>query len=233
MKRILVCMLALMMLHSAVLAEAPAPSRTPNILIAYFTRLDNTNATLDEIVQGGGPYGEIGTSWADADLDAIASASITIMNDEVRGNTQAVAEMIAAQLGGELFSIQTVDTYPVDYDTLIDQGGEEGGRAVRPTLKNTVENMEAYDIVFIGFPNWWGDMPMAVYTFLESYDFTGKTIIPFATSASSGLARTASTMREMLQGADVIENGLHVRMYDVAASQQAIHDWLAELDLAQ
>ena len=96
-----------------------------NILIAYFIRLDNTDATLDEIAQGGGPYGSLGDSWESSDMDAIASASITLMDGEAKGNVEAMAQMIGSLTGGDLFSIRTVQKYPVNYDELINVGGEE------------------------------------------------------------------------------------------------------------
>lgn len=200
-----------------------------NILIAYFTRLDNTDADLDTIVQGGGPYGEIGNSYADADLDAISSASITIRNAEAEGNTQAAARMIQELTGGELFSIRTTESYPVDYDELIDLGGEERSSGKRPELAAQIEDMDQYDIVFLGFPNWWHDMPMALYSFLESCDLTGKTVIPFATSAGSGFSDTIAAIQELQPGADVEENGLHIPMREAAGAEGRIEEWLREL----
>lgn len=179
------------------LQESQTGTGEQNILIAYFTRLDNTDATLDEIVQGGGPYGSLGDSLEDADVDAIASASITMMDGEAQGNVETMAQMIAAVTGGDLFSIQTAQKYPVNYDELIDLGGEEKSQGVRPELAAHVNNMEQYDVIFLGYPNWWYDMPMALYSFLEEYDFAGKTIIPFATSADSGFSGTISTIQEM------------------------------------
>lgn len=199
------------------------------ILIAYFTRLDNTDATLEEILQGGGPYGSLGSSLEDADVDAIASASITLVDDEARGNVETLAQMIQSATDGELFSIQTVASYPVDYDTLIDQGGDEKSRDVRPELATRVESMEDYDVVFIGFPNWWYDMPMAVYSFLETYDFSGKTVVPFASSAGSGFSGAIETLTELLPGANVIENGLHIPMGDVYGAQTEVESWIAEM----
>lgn len=201
------------------------------ILIAYFTRLDNTEATLEEILQGGGPYGPIGNSLEDADVDAIASASITPVDGEAQGNVETLAQMIQANTGGELFSIQTEESYPVDYDTLIDQGGDENAEEARPSLATHVDNLEDYDIIFLGFPNWWYDMPMAVYSFLEEYDFSGKTVIPFASSAGSGFSGTIGTLQEMLPGATVIENGLHVPMREVAGAQSTVTSWISELNL--
>lgn len=132
-------------------AEEPH-SEEGGVLIAYFTRLDNTDAELDEIIRGGGPYGELGNSMEDADLDAVSSASITIYDGQVQGNTQTIAQMIQEQTGGDLFSIRTEEQYPADYDELIDIGGEEEAEDVRPELISHVENMEDYEIVFRASP---------------------------------------------------------------------------------
>lgn len=202
-----------------------------NILIAYFTRLDNTDASLEEILQGGGPYGPIGTSFKDADMDAISSASIQVIEGEVQGSTEAVARMIQECTGGDLFSVQTVQDYPVDYDTLIDQGGEERNQKARPELAKLVEQMQDYDVVFLGFPNWWYDMPMGMYSFLENHDFAGKRVIPFVTSASSGFSDTIKTMQEMLPDAEIEKEGLAVRMGDVAGARTLVEEWINRLDL--
>lgn len=100
-------------------------------MIAYFTRLDNADGEIDDIIRGGGPYGEIGDSLEDADMDVVSSASITIYNDQIQGNTQIIAQMIQENVGGDLFSIRTKEQYPADYDELIDLGGEEA-EDVRP-----------------------------------------------------------------------------------------------------
>ena len=210
---------------------APAPAAEGRTLVAYFTRLDNTDATLDEIVQGGGPYGAVGDSLETADVDALSSASITVVDGQPQGNVQTLAQYIAAATGGELFSIQTEQSYPVDYDTLIDQGGEERRQSARPALSTQVEDMAAYDVVFLGFPNWWGDMPMAVYRFLEEYDLSGKTVIPFAASAGSGFSDTIAALGAAQPNAIVVDRGLHIPMREVAQSEPQVRDWLAELGL--
>ena len=209
--------------------EEEPNSEEGGVLIAYFTRFDNTDAELDEIIRGGGPYGELGNSMDDADLDAVSSASITIYDGQVQGNTQTIARMIQEQTGGDLFSIRAEEKYPADYDELIDIGGEEEAEDIRPELISHVENMEDYEIVFLGFPNWWSDMPMAVYSFLEEYDFTGKTVIPFAVTAGSGFSDTISTISDLLPEADVVEDGLHIPMEETADAQSQVEEWLAGL----
>ncbi len=200
-----------------------------NILLAYFTRLDNTDGGIDTIIQGGGPYGSLDDSLEGADIDAISSASIQLEGSEVYGNTETLARMLQKHLGGDLFSIQTVQAYPTDYDALIDQGGEEKNQTARPELRTHVENMESYDVVFIGFPNWWNDMPMPVYSFLEEYDFSGKTVIPFSTSAGSGFSGTVGTIREMLPDAAVVTDGLHIPMGNEAEADEEVAGWVGSL----
>lgn len=136
-------------------------------------------------------------------------------------------------MGGELFSIQTVQDYPADYDTLIDQGGEEKNREARPELESHVEDMDKYDVVFLGFPNWWYDMPMPVYSFLEEYDFSGKTVIPFATSAGSGFSGTIETLQKMMPDAEIIGEGLHIPMRNVSGADEEVADWLKEIGMLQ
>lgn len=189
------------------------------ILIAYFTRLDNTDGGIDTVIQGGGPYGALGDSLEGADIDAISSASIQLDGSEVYGNTEMLAMMIQKHLGGDLFSIQTVQAYPADYDALIDQGGEEKNQAARPELKTHVENMETYDVVLLGFPKlvWWYTAPTIIKTFLEAYDFGGKIIVPFATSGGSGLGKTAETLQEVVPAATVMDGRLLNGKQDTAA----------------
>lgn len=102
------------------------------------------------------------------------------------GNTEKMAQTIQEEIGGDLFQIEPAVPYTDDYDALLDIAQQEQADNARPELAAQVENWDSYEAVFVGFPNWWSDAPMAVYTFLESYDFSGKTLIPFNTSASGG-----------------------------------------------
>lgn len=148
-----------------------------------------------------------------------------------KGNTEIVAEMIAEQTGGELFRIETVIPYPEDYSACTDVAQQEQRDNARPELTAAVDDFDSYDVVFIGYPIWWGDMPMAVYTFLESYDFTGKTIVPFATHEGSGLSSTESSIAGICSGAEVLE-GLAIRGSIAQNSQEEAKDdvvsWLRE-----
>lgn len=147
-----------------------------------------------------------------------------------KGNTQIVAEMIAEETGAELFHIERAETYPDTYDELTQAAKEELG--TRPELSETVDHWSDYNIVFIGYPIWWGDMPMPVYTFLEYYDFTGKTVIPFDTNGGSGLADTVSAIKKACPGATV-RDGLAVSGKEAQTepdkAKSEVQDWLKEL----
>lgn len=145
------------------------------------------------------------------------------------GNTSIIAHMIAEETGADLFSIEAVTPYPTSYDVLLDVSRAEMDEAARPEIRDRVENMEEYDIVFIGYPNWWGDMPSIVYNFLESYDFSGKVILPFCTHGGSGLSGTVRTISSMLPDSEV-RSGLAVRgteaQNDRSAARSAVESYL-------
>ena len=146
-----------------------------------------------------------------------------------KGNTQIVAEYIADEVGADSFHIETVTPYPADYDDCCDVAKQELADKARPEIKGGVENMEQYDIVFLGYPIWWGDMPMAVYTFMDSYDFSDKVVIPFNTHEGSGESGTYSAIASYLPDAQVLD-GMAIRGQTAqefsSDTQQAVRDWL-------
>ena len=150
-----------------------------------------------------------------------------------KGNTHIIAEMIAEETGADLFEIQPVNPYPDTYDACTDVAKKEQNENARPEFVGSVDNMEQYDTVFIGYPIWWGDLPMVVYTFLESYDFSGKTVIPFCTHEGSGLSGTDRKVANACPGATVLD-GLAIRG-SVAQNKQSdaksdVLKWLNGLD---
>lgn len=122
-----------------------------------------------------------------------------------KGNTEIIAEMIAEETDADLFRIEAVNPYPTSYDECTEVAKQEQESGARPELADSLESLSDYDVIFLGYPIWWGDMPMPVYTFLESYDLTGKTIVPFCTHAGSGLAGTISTIRQEAPQATVLD----------------------------
>lgn len=119
-----------------------------------------------------------------------------------KGNTHIVAEMIAEATGGRLFEIIPEKVYPKTYQECVEVAKQEKERNARPAIRGDIA-VEDYDVVFIGYPNWWGDMPMPVYTFLEKHDWQGKTIIPFSTHEGSGLSGTERNLARICKGATV------------------------------
>lgn len=148
------------------------------------------------------------------------------------GNTQKVAKEIARQTGGTLFRIQAVEKYPAEYDACTQRAKNEQAAKARPTLTERVENMAQYDVIYIGYPIWWGDMPMPVYTFLESYDFSDKTVHPFSTHEGSGLGRTETSLKETLPKTTTIGPGMaikgHVAQKEPSAVFTAVRNWLEQ-----
>ena len=148
------------------------------------------------------------------------------------GNTQILAEYIAEQVGADSFHIETVTPYPADYDDCCDVAKQELAEKARPEIKGGVDNMDGYDIVFLGYPIWWGDLPMAVYTFMESYDFSDKVIIPFNTHEGSGVSGTYSKIKSALPNAQVLDGiaiqGKTAQEFN-SNTQQTVRAWLNEL----
>ncbi|MGM9926467.1 MAG: flavodoxin [Bacillus sp. (in: firmicutes)] len=148
------------------------------------------------------------------------------------GHTEAVANFISEHVGGDLFHIVTKEKYPVDYDSVVNQAGKEQAANARPALAKICDNMDKHDVVFVGYPNWWGTMPMAVCTFLEAYNFSGKIIIPFCTNEGSGLGHSVSDLKQLCPNA-TIKNGLAVRGSSVEnkATQENVERWLSKLGM--
>lgn len=183
-----------------------------NILIAYFTY--GENAELPD------------------DVDASTTASIQIFNGEVTGNTGVMAHMIAEASGGELFSIRTVEPYPDNYNDTIDVGQAEKNNGIHPELSTHIENLEQYDTIFVGFPNWWYGMPMVMYSFFDEYDFSGKTVIPFCTSGGSAFSDAIEEIKDMEPDADVLD-GLHIGGSSVTDAVSRVNEWVAEIGLSK
>lgn len=177
-----------------------------NILIAYFTAAENSG------------------------VDAVSSASYTMVNGQAVGRLRAIADWIAEETVGELFSIQTETVYPADGGELIDYADQEQSEGARPVLTSHIENPDQYDVIFIGYPTWWYDMPQALYSFFDEYNFSGKTIIPFNVHNGSRFSGTISTIQELEPEATVIEDGFTVSEQNVANAAGDVRDWLRGLE---
>lgn len=164
-------------------------------------------------------------------VDAVTGASVVVRDGEKLGNTQYVAQTIQETIGGDLFRIETVQQYPLDHDPLVDQASDEKAAGARPELSTHIDNLEQYDTVLLGYPNWWADLPMPLYSFLEEYDLSGKTVIPFVTHGGSRASRTIETISRLQPDALVQDSALVLSRDDVASSAQDVADWAAGLNL--
>lgn len=158
-------------------------------------------------------------------VDTVANASRVATADGVVGNCEFIAQAIQEAVGGDLFAIETVQEYPGTHEALLEFAYQELRQNARPELSGEIENLEDYDVIFLGYPNWNADLPMPLYTFLESYDFSGKTIIPFVTHGGSGFSRTISTISSLQPNATVVEDGLSISRGNVANAAQEAMGW--------
>jgi flavodoxin len=141
------------------------------------------------------------------------------------GNTEVIAKKIKGFIEGDLFEINTLKPYPIDYDETTRVAKDELRKNARPELTDTVKNMADYDMIYLGYPNWWGTFPMAVFTFLESYDFTGKTIVPFCTHEGSGMGKSERDIKNLCPNATVLP-GIDIRGGSVANADNVVQSWL-------
>lgn len=184
----------------------PAESSEPdtNILVAYFSWADN--AILAD------------------DVDAVASPSVI-----APGNVQQLAGWVQQKTGGDLFSIQVTDPYPSDWDDCLARANQERGGNARPELVENVENLEKYDVVFLGYPNWWYGVPMALLSFLENNDLSGKQVYLFCSHGTGGLANSVDIITEALPDGEISDNIFDCYEEEAPSSQEEIESWLTEL----
>lgn len=153
-----------------------------------------------------------------------------------KGNTHIVADIIAEMTGADTFEIKTVNPYPENYKECTEVAKKELADGARPMLAARVENMKDYDVIFLGYPIWWSDMPMAVYSFMESYDFQGKTVIPFATSAGNVLTGKENSIPKYAKGANVLQ-GLGIEgkraQLNPDSVRPEVQQWLEKLGFAK
>lgn len=176
-----------------------------NILIAYFT-VPETDG-----------------------VDTVASASRVVTADGILGNTEFIATEIQKNIGGDLFAIRTEQEYPGTHSELLEFAYNEKSNNARPRLASHIDNLDDYDYIFIGYPNWNADLPMPLYSFFDEYDFSGKTIIPFVTHGGSSFSATIRTIQRLEPDAAVVEAGLSVSRNNVANAQADVKKWTDSL----
>lgn len=148
------------------------------------------------------------------------------------GNTKVIADKIHKNVGGNIFEIKSVDKYPTDYDALLNQAKKEQKENYRPKLETKVDNIDSYDVIFIGYPIWWGTLPMSVFSFLEQTNLSGKTIVPFSTNDGSGLGTSIDDIKKTCQQSTILE-GLAIPGKSVNNADKDILDWLKKIDITK
>lgn len=179
------------------------------ILIAYFTWADNTHVDNPSSV----------------DVDTSTSASVL-----APGNTEKVVHFIQEQVGGDMFSIIVDEPYSSDYDECLDRASDEPAQQARPIIVDTVENMDEYDVIFLGYPNWWSSCPMAIFSFIESYDLSNKTIIPFCAHGTGGLGRSIEDLQDALPHSTLLD-AFGVYRPDTDSCQDDVNQWLSDIGM--
>ena len=170
-----------------------------------------------------------GSTPATGGTGQTAPATASLTEGLPSGDRILIAYFSVPETGGDLFRIETVQTYPGSHDALLDFAYQERSDGARPALATQLENLDQYDVIFLGYPNWNSDLPMPLYTFLETYDFSGKTILPFTAHGGSGFSRTVQTIADLQPGATVVEDGLAISRNDVPQAPEAVSQWVAGL----
>lgn len=185
--------------------EQPSDAQESGVLVAYFSWADN--------------------AVIDGEVDAVASPSVT-----APGNVQQLAQWISERTGGDLFSIQVTEPYSSDWDACLERANQERAEDARPELTASVEQLERYDTVFLGYPNWWYGVPMALLSFLEENDLSDKQVYLFCSHGTGGLASSVEQIDEALPDSTALsENIFDVYEEEASSSQQDILAWLEEL----
>lgn len=142
-----------------------------------------------------------------------------------KGNTEVIAEYIKEFTGADIFKIEPKEKYPADYNECIAVAKKEVNSNSRPEITEYIDSLDNYDTIYLGYPNWWGDVPMCVYTFLDKYDLSGKTIKPFCTHEGSGLGSTVNKLKSKYPNA-IYEKGLEIQGCKVKDSKKQVEEWI-------
>ncbi|MGD9161328.1 MAG: flavodoxin [Desulfobacteraceae bacterium] len=148
------------------------------------------------------------------------------------GNTCKIAKQIHANIGGDLIEIETIDKYPADHSEILEQARKEINAGYKPALKTRIENIREYTFIFLGYPNWWGTIPSPVSAFLEEYDLSRKTIAPFCTHGTGGLARTVAAVKKICPDSKVLD-ALGIRNTGVNEAEREVSEWLSHISNGQ
>lgn len=186
----------------------PTQSGESKVLVAYFSMPETSNPN---------------------NMTTEEANSTVVINGEVLGNTQYMAQVIQRTTNADIYRIEPQNPYPTDHTTLVAQAREEQDQDTRPAIKDAISDFDSYDTVFIGYPIWWSDLPQILYTFFDTYDFSGKTVIPFSTHGGSSFAGTPATIQSLEPGAKMLD-GLTISRNNIQDAEQEIVSWVNGLD---
>ena len=144
------------------------------------------------------------------------------------GNTEIAANIIKEITDADIFKIEQVKPYSKGYNDCIEEARADQQNGARPEIKGCPDSVEEYDVIYLGFPNYWSTMPMAVFTFLEHFDFTGKIIKPFCTHEGSGMGKSVSDIKRLCPGA-VVDDGLAICGSRVSGAKRDIERWINKI----
>ncbi len=164
--------------------------------------------------------------------EPVPGANALVVYFSWSGNTETIANEVASQTGADIFKLEPTTPYSNDYNTVLDEAQAEQRADARPEVMGGIENFDSYDVIYLGFPNWWGDMPMILYSFLDGYDLSGKTIAPFVSSGGSGFSGALSAIASAEPGASLTD-GLSLSSEASKDPGGAVTDWLADIGLAE
>lgn len=164
--------------------------------------------------------------------DANTSASRVVAGNRLYGSVEYMATVIGEATGGDMVRIQTETPYPGNFDDLAAQADNERQNGIHPTLSTSIEGFDNYDVVFVGYPVWWYQMPMPMYSFFDRYDFSGKNIIPFSSHGGSGWSGTIADIAGLEPEATMVD-GFSTSRSNVASSAEEIHNWLRDINIIE
>lgn len=165
-------------------------------------------------------------------VDAVTSASRVMVNGGLYGSVQYVATVIGEATGGDMIRIQTAQPYPGNFDDLAEQADGERQNNIHPALATEIDSFDDYDVIFVGYPIWWYQMPMAMYSFFDKFNCNGKTLIPFSTHGGSGWSGTLEDIRELVPNATMVD-GYSISRNNTATSKNGILNWLQEIRMME
>lgn len=196
--------------HNTKLPDIDMNTNKSKILVAYFSLSNNA------------PYG--------SDVEASSSASIVISNDKKIGTTEYMADFIVNKTGGDKYLIQVEDQYSTSFEEVRQRNHNEQDDTTYPKLVSNDLNIDDYDIIFLGYPVWATTIPMAIAAFINEYDLSGKTVIPFCSHDGYGSGNSYNEIKELASNIDLLD-GIAIKSTDILTSNEQLSRWIDSLDL--